>query len=562
MKSRRSVSSRFLWFAAWFAAVSLAGVGQAAQFPWTFTYQGQLMESGVPKNGTADMVFKLFDSASGGSQAGQTITANGVALTDGRFTIELDFTNGGIIPGVFDGYDRYLEITVNGTLLTPREKITAAPHSIFARELSVPCQQRTTAPLALEFVSDSDVGQERIIHSVTNSTKIGAIAIMGEALGGGNNENVGVAGHTLSANGFGVAGTNDSPTGNCTGVYGVSQSNAGAGVSGFASSATGSTKGVYGRAASPDGYAGYFDGRGFFSQAVGIRTVGGPGAMLEIQGYLPSTGLALNVHDRLFVSGSSDFVGVDRTTPVTSAEFFGVHAPVASNTYGGMYINTQAADAFPFYGYATNGLARAWTYYDGGNDTWYAHVGGLNRLTIEGGSGDIGIKRTPLANDFEVEGTASKTTAGSWLANSDARIKTDVRTIDGALQTLDRVRLVDFRYTEEYRESHPSIADRRYMNVIAQEFREVFPDAVKGSGEKLPNGQEILQVDTYPLTIYSAAAVQELHRMLQEKDAEIARQGKELASLGERMAKLESVAQAAAASASQPASFHNASLGQ
>jgi hypothetical protein len=28
----------------------------------------------------------------------------------------------------------------------------------------------------------------------------------------------------------------------------------------------------------------------------------------------------------------------------------------------------------------------------------------------------------------------------------------------------------------------------------------------------MPDGSAILQVDTYPLTIYSAAAVQELHR--------------------------------------------------
>jgi hypothetical protein len=36
----------------------------------------------------------------------------------------------------------------------------------------------------------------------------------------------------------------------------------------------------------------------------------------------------------------------------------------------------------------------------------------------------------------------------------------------------------------------------------------------------LPDGSEVLQVDTYPLTIYSAAAIQELHRenrLLQQK---------------------------------------------
>jgi hypothetical protein len=43
---------------------------------------------------------------------------------------------------------------------------------------------------------------------------------------------------------------------------------------------------------------------------------------------------------------------------------------------------------------------------------------------------------------------------------------------------------------------------------------------VKGSGETLPDGSEILQVDTYPLTIYSAAAIQELHRENQEQHQE------------------------------------------
>lgn len=67
-----------------------------------------------------------------------------------------------------------------------------------------------------------------------------------------------------------------------------------------------------------------------------------------------------------------------------------------------------------------------------------------------------------------------------------------------------------FRYTEEYCKTHPGIADAPHYNVIAQEFREVFPDAVKSSGEKLPDGSEILQVDTYPATITALAAIKEL----------------------------------------------------
>jgi hypothetical protein len=97
------------------------------------------------------------------------------------------------------------------------------------------------------------------------------------------------------------------------------------------------------------------------------------------------------------------------------------------------------------------------------------------------------------------------------------------------------VRLVDFRYSEDYLKAHPEIEDRRYPNVIAQEFAQVFPDDVKGSGQKLTDGSEILQVDTYPLTIYSAAAVQELHRQNKQLRAQLADQEQRLRKLEESL---------------------------
>lgn len=142
-------------------------------------------------------------------------------------------------------------------------------------------------------------------------------------------------------------------------------------------------------------------------------------------------------------------------------------------------------------------------------------------------AGRVGVKRTAAANALEVEGNASKTTGGNWLTNSDRRIKTEIQPITGALEKLSRVRLVDFLYTDEYRAAHPGIENRRYPNVVAQEFAEVFPDDVKSSGEKMPDGSSILQVDTYPLTIYSAAAVQELQRAqedLRQQNAQLRRQ--------------------------------------
>lgn len=157
---------------------------------------------------------------------------------------------------------------------------------------------------------------------------------------------------------------------------------------------------------------------------------------------------------------------------------------------------------------------------------------------------NMGVRRVPAANAFEVNGNASKSTAGSWLANSDARIKQDIQPISDALDTLARLNPVTFRYTDTYRAEHEGIADQRYYNVIAQEFAEVFPDAVQGSGEYLDGApetadNEILQVDTYPALITTVAAVQELaaeNALLRAENAELRAQFKRLSERVDRLA--------------------------
>ena len=136
----------------------------------------------------------------------------------------------------------------------------------------------------------------------------------------------------------------------------------------------------------------------------------------------------------------------------------------------------------------------------------------------------LGVGRDATANELEVQGEASKAVAGSWLANSDRRIKQDIRSVTGSLEQLDKVRLVEFRYTDAYRAAHPEIADKTYLNVIAQEFAAVFPEGVKPGGDRLPDGSPVLQVDTQPLLIHAANAVKELHsaqKALQRENAEL-----------------------------------------
>jgi hypothetical protein len=123
----------------------------------------------------------------------------------------------------------------------------------------------------------------------------------------------------------------------------------------------------------------------------------------------------------------------------------------------------------------------------------------------------FGIGRVPEANALEVGGNASKSTAGEWLANSDIRIKTDIKDITDAKSLLMKLHPVKFRYTDEWRKRNPSIKDHYFYNFIAQEFKEVFPNSVAGSGEYLDGDpEEILQIDTYNAGIITIKAVQEL----------------------------------------------------
>jgi hypothetical protein len=201
--------------------------------------------------------------------------------------------------------------------------------------------------------------------------------------------------------------------------------------------------------------------------------------------------------------------------------------PAIGNGYGDFHVGS--ADYGLAIGVANGpglgaGAVRLWP--KGGNEAivFTTAASYPDRTLTLSDAGLVGVRRNPATNALEVAGNASKTTAGSWLANSDARIKTEVQGIDGAVDRLMRVRPVTFRYTAGYRDAHPELDEARYYNVIAQEFARVFPEAVKGSGEFLPGrpqtpDNEILQVDTHPALITSIAAVQELTVRLEHAEA-------------------------------------------
>jgi len=83
---------------------------------------------------------------------------------------------------------------------------------------------------------------------------------------------------------------------------------------------------------------------------------------------------------------SMPFVGVGRNFRISGNEVFGVRYEGAAADYGGMYVETSHAEGWPFYGFATAGSFRAWTYYDGQTGDWHLYNSGI-RLSVpnEGG---------------------------------------------------------------------------------------------------------------------------------------------------------------------------------
>lgn len=102
----------------------------------SFTYQGQLLNGGSPANGSYTMTFALFDVVSGSSAIAGPVTNNAVVVTNGLFTVTIDFG------AVFTGTNYWLEIGVetNGgspfVTLVPRQALAPTPYAIFANTAS------------------------------------------------------------------------------------------------------------------------------------------------------------------------------------------------------------------------------------------------------------------------------------------------------------------------------------------------------------------------------------------------------------------------------------------
>jgi len=102
-----------------------------AQGTTAFTYQGRLNAGANAANGSYDMTFQIFDANVGGHPIAGPITNSAVAVTNGLFTVTLNFG-----AGVFTGTNYWVQMAVSpagaNTFagLVPRQQLTPAPYAL------------------------------------------------------------------------------------------------------------------------------------------------------------------------------------------------------------------------------------------------------------------------------------------------------------------------------------------------------------------------------------------------------------------------------------------------
>lgn len=347
-----------------------------------FTYQGQLKENDQPVNGARKLHFEMWDSASGGTQLG-VHDAGAVEIANGLFTVALNF---GADPFVSDN-PLWLEVSVDGTKLAPRQALTAAPLSLRTRGISVNAANNVGIGV------DAQPNQRLYVAAEPGMEA----AVRGEGdvrgvLGLATNDGSGVVGYASNA-GNGVVGDVDGT---------------GAALYGYARALSGVNYGVFAVTDSADGYAGYFDGRGYFSGPVGINS--SPVADLTIAGKA-SINWSLNPYEALHVEGQDAAIW-------GRAYESGVYGSAISEESGTGVIGSCAAAS----GYGVWGNS----YHDSG-----AAIGVGGRATSTSGIGVRGVAEATSGQTYGVLGQASSSAGygvysnGNFAANGTKSFQID-----------------------------------------------------------------------------------------------------------------------------------------
>jgi len=525
-----------------------------------FTYQGRLHDSGDAAEGSFDMLFGLHaDATSQFGLIGTEVAKNNVDVVGGYFTVRLDF---GSSAEILNGDRRWLEVAVRPggsaieyTTLSPRYEVTCAPyasHSLHAAQSDIANVALSADDAAMlngqNAASFATASHSHTAHdhdstyvnktgdSISGSSATSLLTVVNSGTGKAIN------GTATGIGGRGVYG-NASATGNFAnyGGYFSASGDAGRGVSGYASGSEG--RGVYGRAQSngeSTNYGGYFQADGATGQAV-YGYAANAGNYMNYGGYFRSAGrYGHGVHGKAAGWGGAGVYGEATTESGANTNYGGYFTAAGGDGYGvyseasgysgiavlgdasatGNYANTgghfnsngdqgigvmgyagsgsplvhyggkfkaAGANGRGVYGWATSGAGHGVHGRADGADGIAVYADAF----ISNGNG-TGVYATGNQHDFYAA-------SGKYSSGSSIRWKSNVRTIDGALDKVGRLRGVYFKWDAEHGGSED-------MGMIAEEVGQVVPEIV--SYEE--NGVDATGMDYSKMSALLIEAVKEL----------------------------------------------------
>lgn len=149
--------------------ISLFAKIEAAPLGTAFTYQGHLADAGEPANGSYDIRFILFDVDMFGFPIGPLLTNDNVAVSNGLFTVTLDFGP------VISSASYWLEVGVRPgastgsfTTLEPRQPLTPSPQALFAASAGTV----TNSAITSAHLANNAVTAAHIANNAVNSADI------------------------------------------------------------------------------------------------------------------------------------------------------------------------------------------------------------------------------------------------------------------------------------------------------------------------------------------------------------------------------------------------------
>jgi hypothetical protein len=193
----------------------------AAPLGSSFTYQGQLQQSGLPSDGPCDFQFSLWDAAgsgqppAGGNQIGTRDIQPSVNVTNGLFTVTLsDASQFGA--GAFAGDDRWLQIEVrcpaaagSYTTLGPRQKLTAAPYAVYAVSAGSAADVSCTGCVSSNAIANGAITTSKIAGGTIQQSNLAFTpgSVMSVTAGAGLTGGTITTSGTIAANFGSAAGT-------------------------------------------------------------------------------------------------------------------------------------------------------------------------------------------------------------------------------------------------------------------------------------------------------------------------------------------------------------------